>query len=71
MLSDLQGKLKKFGLGWFTELVKSSPFSEWIKEAFHKKPKSKYPVLHSLKKTFEQDTLLIEDLTKKNLSHWR
>jgi hypothetical protein len=73
VLPDLQEKLQRWGLGWLINLVKASPFSEWVKEFFHKKPapKTKDPVQEALKKTFEQDIQLIEKLTNSKLPHWR
>jgi hypothetical protein len=73
VLPGLQEKLQKWRLTWLITLVKASPFSEWIKEFFHKKPKpvAKDPMLDNFKEVFEQDIQLIEKLTGESLMHWR
>jgi hypothetical protein len=73
VLPDLQLKLQRLGLGWLINLVKASPFSEWIKEFFHKKPKKTQgePIIEHIQSTFDQDIYLLETLLNKDLSKWR
>lgn len=73
VLPGLQEKLQSIGLGWLITLVKASPFSEWIKESFHKKPKTKAkdPMFDKLKAIFEQDIQIIEKELDTDLSNWR
>lgn len=73
VLPDLQEKFQKLGLGWLIDLVKASPFSEWIKEFFHKKPKKAQdkPIISQIQNSFEDDIVLIETLLKTDLSKWR
>ncbi|MEO9945223.1 sulfotransferase [Paraglaciecola sp.] len=73
VLPDLQEKLQKFGLGWLIDLVKASPFSEWVKEFFHKTPKKKQsdPMVSQMQGTFKEDIKLIEKLLDVDLTAWR
>ena len=70
VLPDLQEKFQRWGLGWFINLVKASPFAEWIKEFFHKKPKKMQdqPIISQMQSIFEEDITLLEKLLNTNLS---
>ncbi|WP_340679170.1 sulfotransferase [Paraglaciecola sp.] len=73
VLPDLQNKLTKMKLSWIIELVKASPFSEFIKEIAHKKTDKTGTAL-DLKyyaETFKNDIDLIEKTLDIDLKHWR
>ncbi|MCU7555619.1 sulfotransferase [Alteromonas sp. ASW11-19] len=72
VLPGTQKWLKKLGLGWGIELVKRSPASEWIKNAFHKPVKKADDTDFTAFSTrFKNDIDLIEKLTGRALPGWK
>ena len=73
VLPDLQNRLAKMKLSWVVELVKASPFSEFIKEIAHKKTDKTGNALNLERyaATFRNDIELIEKTLDIDLKHWR
>ncbi len=72
VLPGTQKWLKKLGLGWGIELVKRSPASEWIKNAFHKPVKKADDTdFSAFSARFKGDIDLIEKLTGRALTDWK
>ena len=73
VLPDLQNRLTKMKLSWIIELVKASPFSEFVKEIAHKKTDKTGTALNLGRYSgiFKSDIDLIEKTLDVDLKHWR
>lgn len=73
VLPDLQEKLIKWKLTWLINIVKASPFSEWVKEVAHRKTdkfgNTEHPL--GLADIFSEDITIIENTQRVDLNHWR
>jgi hypothetical protein len=73
VLPGLQNKFRKIGLGWFIDLIKKSPLSEFIKDRFHsvQQEKNNQTKTGQLTTRFNNDIEIIESELGVNLSHWK
>ncbi|GLX82099.1 sulfotransferase family protein [Thalassotalea eurytherma] len=68
-----QAFIRKIGLSWLIELAKKSRYSERVKKLGERKPvnNNSFKIDDDVQQCFLKDIELIEQLTGKNLSHWK